>query len=273
MADALERLLHRLDLDAGERTPSAQTWHGEAGAGALNMDNRLFGGMVAGQTVMAAGRTHPDRSVHSLQQVFLRAGRADIGLRYVVHTAFEGGTYTGTRVDVVQGDVVIAHALVGLTAGIATPQRQDPAPAVPDAAALVNRDEYRDRPNWDDQPVEVRVEPSVEDGTSPETQLLLRPVGPMPEDPLVHQAVLAYATDRGFMNVSWKPFRQETPYRGSTLDHSIWFHRPVELTDWHSHTIHSPSLSMGRGLVQGQIHDPAGVLVATTTQQGTFRPV
>lgn len=273
MADALDRLLHRLELRPGERTASSLTWIGDAGANALNLNNRLFGGMVAAQAVVAAGRSHPDRTIHSVQQVFLRPGRADVELNYVVTTGFEGGTYTGTRVDVVQGGDLISHALVGLTRGIDSPARQDPAPATSPTETLVNRDEYRHRPNWEDQPVELRVDPAVEDSAAPDYQLLLRPAGTLPADPLIHQAVLAYATDRGFMNVSWRPVRDTGEYRGSTLDHSIWFHRPVQLVDWHSHTAHSPSLHMGRGLVQGQVHDAGGTLVATTTQQGTFRPV
>ncbi len=249
-------------------------WLGEAGANALNMNNRLFGGMVVAQAIVAAGRTDPARTIHSVQTVFLRPGRADVGLCHRVTRVFEGRTYAGMRVDVIQqGEVTIAHAFVGTTHRIDGPDRQDPAPAAAALDSTVNRDHARGRPGWDNQPVTLRIEPDKVKTTEPDQQVLFRPAGSMPEDPVVHQAVLGYATDRALMQVAWNPHSPSGDYKGSTLDHTIWFHRPVIFDDWCSHTMHSPTISGGRGLVHGQVHDPAGGLMASTAQQGTFRPV
>jgi acyl-CoA thioesterase-2 len=272
VAEALERLLHRLALQEGPSTETTTDWMGEAGTNALNMNNQLFGGMVVAQAIVAAGRTDPERTIHSAQQVFLRPGRADVGLCYRVVRVFDGRTYSGLRVDVIQeGPVTIAHAFIGSTRHIDGPERQDPSPPRTPIEATVNRDEHRQRPGWEDQPVTLRIDPDVDDSSEPDQQILLKPAGPMPKDPLLHQAVLGYATDRTFMQVAWKPHRDSGEFRGSTLDHTIWFHRPVTFEDWHTHTTHSPTISAGRGLVHGQVHDPEGVLVASTAQQGTFR--
>lgn len=269
----VERLLYRLDLQQGTTDDTTTVWHGEAGENALNMNNRLFGGMVVAQTIVAAGRTHSDRTVHSLQQVFLRGGSSTEPLRYVVERLFEGRTYASVRVAVHQGERVISHAQVGVTTGIEGPDRQDDPPPRPDRANTRNRDELRNRPNWDDQPVEMLIEPGTENDGRPDMLTWIRPVGPMPEDPLMHQAVLGFISDRGMMSVAWKPHGDRDAMKGATLDHTIWFHRPLVFDDWHSYLMHSSTLAGGRGMNHGLIHDEAGRHVATTMQQGTFREV
>jgi acyl-CoA thioesterase II len=155
----VERLVHRLDLDQGDTSEANTTWHGEAGENALNLSNRLFGGIVVAQSIMAAGRTCHDREVHSIQQVFLRGGNATEPLRYCVARLFTGRTYASVRVEVHQGDHIISHAQVGVTAGIAGPDRQDPSPVIPERSGMTNRDKLRARANWDDQPVEMLIDP------------------------------------------------------------------------------------------------------------------
>ncbi len=249
----------------------ASTWHGEAGENALNRSNRLFGGMVVAQTIVAAGRTHPDRTIHSVQQVFLRGGSAADPLRYVVERLFTGRTYASCRVEVHQGDHIISHAHVGVTSGIEGPDRQEPAPAVIALDGSVNRDELRNRPNWDDQPVEMRIDPTTADDGRPSMTAWIRPAGQMPADPLMHQAVLGFVSDRGLMSTAWRPHASESDFKGATLDHTIWFHRPLRFDDWHSYDMHSPTIAGGRGLNQGVIHHHDGTHVATTMQQATFR--
>lgn len=269
----VERLLYRLELEEGATNGATTSWHGEAGENALNMNNRLFGGMVVAQTIAAAGYTDRERSIHSVQQVFLRGGSATQPLRYDVERLFTGRTYASLRVSVHQGDQVIAHAQVGLTAGIEGPDRQDVAPARPDRATARNRDELRNRPNWDDQPVEMLIDPATEGDGLPDMATWIRPAGPMPADPLMHQAVLGFVSDRGMMSVAWKPHGERDAMKGATLDHSMWFHRPLVFDDWHSYVMHSSTIAGGRGMNHGVIHDEQGRHVATTLQQGTIRPV
>ena len=256
----VERLLYRLDLEQGETGEASTTWNGEAGENALNMSNRLFGGIVVAQTIVAAGRTHPGRDVHSVQQVFLRGGNGTDPLRYRVERLFTGRTYASVRVEVHQGDHIISHAQVGVTAGIEGPDRQDSAPIMVARESTVNRDEVRKRANWDDQPVQINFENRI------------APAGPMPADPIMHKAVLGFVSDRGLMSVAWRPHGEHGSFKGATLDHSIWFHRPLQFDDWHSYDMHSPSIAGGRGLNHGTIHHHDGTHVATTLQQGTFRP-
>ncbi len=271
MNTPVERLLHRLDLQQGETGESSTTWHGEAGENALNMSNRLFGGMVVAQTIVAAGRTQHDRAVQSVQQVFLRGGSATEPLRYRVERLFTGRTYASVRVKVLQGDHIISHAQVGVAAGIEGPDRQDPAPSILARERTVNRDKLRERPNWDDQPIEMLIDPTTEGDGNPAMSAWIHPAGPMPDDPLMHKAVLGFVSDRGLMSVAWRPHAGDSGFKGATLDHSIWFHRPLRFDDWHTYVMHSPTIANGRGLNHGTIHHHDGTHVATTLQQGTFR--
>jgi len=273
VSEGTQRLLHRLDLRETKRTENSVTWRGEAGENAMNMAGRLFGGMVLAQTIVAAGRTVPERRVHSLQQVFLRGGAADLPLRYRCEVLFEGRTYSSARVEVEQADEVISHAMIGFTAGVpGGPDRQLPTTARARLADTANRDQYRNRPNWRDQPIEVRAVREHEEDGEPRLDTWLRPFGPLPDDQVLHQAALAYVSDRAFLSTPWKPVRAELgPARGATLDHTIWFHRPVQFDDWHVYAMHGPALIDGRGLSQGTIHHCNGTLVATVAQQGAMR--
>ncbi len=273
MLTPVERLLNRLDLQQGETGESTTTWIGEAGENALNMSNRLFGGMVVAQTIVAAGRTHPERTVHSVQQFFLRGGSATEPLHYRVERLFAGRTYASARVEVHQGEHMISHAQIGLTLGIDSPDRQDPAPPAPFREGAKNRDQLRQRPNWQDQPVEMLIDPATEADGRPDMATWIRPSGPMSDDPLMHKAVLGFVSDRGLMSVAWRPHADRGELKGATLDHSIWFHRPLVFNDWHSYTMHSPTIADGRGMNHGAIHHHDGTHVATTVQQGTFRAI
>jgi len=236
------------------------------------MSNRLFGGVIVAQTIVAAGRTYLERDVHSVQQIFLRAGDGTDPLCYRVERLYTGRTYASVRVEVLQGGHLISHAQVGLTSGIESPDRQDAGPVLPPPEEMANRDELRNRPGRQDLPVDMYIDPETEGDGRPNSETWIRPRGPMPHDPLMHKAVVGYASDRGLMSVAWRPHGTGSSFVGSSLDHSIWFHRPIEFNDWHSYVMHSPTIASGRGLNHGAIHDRDGTHVATTLQQATFRP-
>ena len=265
--------MHRLDLAQGETSEASTTWHGQAGENALNMSNRLFGGVVVAQTIVAAGRTYADRQLHSVQQVFLRGGNATDPLRYRVERLFTGRTYASVRVEVHQGDHIISHAQVGVTSGIEGPDRQDDPPVMVPREVTVNRDALRKRANWDDQPVEMWIDPATHGDGKPNLSTWIRPAGLLPADPIMHRAVLGFVSDRGLLSVAWRPHGEPGGFKGATLDHSIWFHRPPQFNDWHSYDMHSPTIAGGRGLSHGTIHHHSGAHIATTVQQGTFRSV
>lgn len=267
----IERLLERLDLEQHAVDEHGTTWRGETGAVSKNMSNRLFGGLVVAQTIVAAGRTNPEREIHSLQQVFLRGGRTDLPVDYRVTMMFSGRTFASAHVEAHQDGQVISSAHVGFSTGIDGPDRHDPAPPRPDIETAVNRDKLRERPGWREQPVEMFMDPATHGHKEATLAVWMRPAGPMPPDPLMHKAVLGYASDRGLMSVAWQPHGTHAELFGSSLDHLMWFHRPVVLDRWHSYVIHSPTLAAGRGLNHGVIHDEAGVLIASTAQQGSIR--
>lgn len=274
MTDPAHRLLRRLDLERGPDADDAVTWHGRAGEGALNINDTIYGGMVLAQTIVAAGRTVPDRKVHSLSQMFLRAGRADVPLLYRCATLYDGRRYSMLEVRVLQEGEVISHAQVGLTRGADGPDRHEPP--IADRAPIadtVDRDELFHRDRAGDQPVEVRVVPARATDTTPSLETYVKPNGVLPDDPLIHQAFLAWVSDRGFMRTGWKPHDRDADYRGATLDHSMWFHRPVVFDHWHMYSMHSPSIADGRGLILGSIHADDGTHVASTAQQGNYRPI
>ncbi len=275
MTTATDRLLNRLDLVDIENTDEFQIWEGSAGTNALNYSKRLFGGMVVAQAIVAAGRTVPTRTIQSLQQVFLRGGRADIPLRYVAHRIFEGNTYASVRVEVHQDGHIISQAQVGLSSGIdGGPDRCDPTPSTTPFDSTVNRDELHQRPGWDDQPVEVRIDPARNDDGKAELDLWIKPLSPLPEEALMHQAMMGYVSDRAFMGTAWKPHYEDFGlFKGSTLDHTIWFHRPLDFNHWHTFSMTSPSINDGRGLNIGAIYNQAGERVASLAQQGTYRPI
>ncbi|MEM7093275.1 MAG: acyl-CoA thioesterase domain-containing protein [Actinomycetota bacterium] len=274
MTQGTERLLHRLDLQAVERHGEGViTWEGIGGENAMNMSGRLFGGFVLAQTVVAAGRTVPNRRIHSLQQVFLRGGQPTGPIHYRCTPLFAGRTYASSRIEVFQDAELISHAQVGYTAGVEGPERADVPSPRSRLEDTVNRDQLRNRRNWDDQPLEMRVVEAHERDTEPRLDTWFRPFGAVPDDQVLHQALMAFASDRGFMTTAWKPFQIDYGQpRGATLDHTIWFHRPVTLDDWHVFVMDSPAVIDGRGMSRGTIQRRDGTLVATLAQQGAFRP-
>ena len=275
MSEATERLLRLLTLDRLEQEEAGdadQLWRGATGQHAANLSGRLFGGVVIAQAIVAAGRSDTARRVHSAQLHFLRGGSIDEPADYRCTQLFEGRTYATWRIDISQSQHLIAHATVGLTAGVDdVPDWHQPATEAPDFATAVDRDELVGRRNPAAQPVETRVDANEHGDDSPHLTLWAKPNGNLPEDPLVHQALLGYVSDRGMITVARKAHSPEHPgLTGATLDHAIWFHRPVVFDSWHRYSMRNVNLVDGRGMTHGTLYRN-GVLVATTSQQSALR--
>lgn len=266
-APPLSRLLNRLSLEAVGDTE----WIGIAGSRSVSYGTRIFGGLVVAQSVMAAGRTIPDRQVHSVQQVFLRPGQASIPLRYCVHELFSGRTFASVRVEVWQEDDLISHAQIGLTAESDGESHADPIGDVIPRAEMVNRARHRGNTRWEDEPIEILV--SAEQVASSEATLgaWLRASGSVPDEQLVHRALLAYASDRMMLGVSWKPHLATGERKSATLNHNLWFHRDVDFGQWIHHHQHSPTAGHGRGMIFGAFHQDDGTMVASAAQEGMLR--
>jgi acyl-CoA thioesterase II len=252
---------------------------------------RIFGGQVAGQALMAAGLTVPgERGVHSLHSYFLRPGDPHEEIRYAVERLRDGRTFTTRRVVAWQtrggGDVAIFTLTADFTAGEpALAEHGLPMPDVPGPDALPGIPEMAAlHPDASagmramSAAVEQRFLEDPFDRAPkkyPHTQgyTWLRVAGPLPDDPAVHAAALTFASDLTLLSAGmarvgggWGSFV------GASLDHAVWFHQPVRADEWFLYENDSPAASAGRALCLGQIWAADGTHVATVAQEGLIRP-
>lgn len=269
----LAGLLSLLELEALD----ADLFLGEPGPGS----GRLFGGMVAAQSVMAAYRTVDSGALHSLHAYFLRPGRHDVPIRFVVHRIRDGRTFTTRR--------VVAHqageAIFNLSSSFTRPEEgishQDEMPDAPAPETLRDWEDVRAELLDDaeerrgDGPVEVRVcDPDGYAGARRPAvqQVWMRPRGPIPDDPRLHAAVLVYASDRTLLNTAARPHGLGFGQRlAASLDHALWLHREPRFDDWVLYASHSPVAHAARGLVFGALYTRTGTRLATTAQEGLLR--
>ena len=249
---------------------------------------RVYGGQVVAQAMMAAARTASTRQIHSLHVSFLRPGNPHAPLRYDVTSLREGRTFSTRRVSASQGETLIMEAMVSFIEKIDGDDYQQPMPDVPApetlmpiAAALsaYADEEYstlvRNRAfemRYVDLPPRISV-----DGPPPSEavcRLWLRAEDEVPvevyDDPLLANCLLAYVSDWSILDPvqigvgkTW-----QTLDAMASLDHAMWFHRPVDFSDWLLYDQRSPSAVAGRGLGYGAIFNRTGELVCTVTQEG-----
>ena len=254
---------------------------------------RVFGGQAIAQALGAAERTVDDhRQCHSLHCYFLRGGCEDYPIDYQVRRDFDGGSFSNRRVVAIQQGLPILN----LTASFQIPQdgyeHQYPRmPDVPGPEELKSDTQfrrelaeqvpgsYRDTllQPWpiDTRPVEPR-DWLVPVKGEPQMHCWFRTVAQLPDDPRVHRAVLAYASDMHLLATSTRPHGASW-YRGelkaASLDHAIWFHEPFRADEWLLHVTDSPWAGGSRGYTRGQIFSADGRLVASTSQEGLIRPI
>jgi acyl-CoA thioesterase-2 len=270
----VDELVACLDL---ERLDSDQ-FLGDPGPG----EGRLFGGMVAAQCTIAAGRTvAPDRSLHSLHAYFLRPGRHDVPIRFVVDRIRDGRTFTTRR--------VVAHqsgeAIFNMSSSFARPEEgishQSPMPEAPAPEDCEDYEEMRARAMGSPDvrrpsAVEVRVADGGEAGASPSEpwqRNWVRLRGPLPDDPLVHVAGLVYASDRTLLSTASRIHGLSWGRRmAASLDHAVWIHRPVRLDEgWLLYASESPAAHAARGLIFGGLFDREGHRIASVAQEALIR--
>jgi acyl-CoA thioesterase-2 len=273
----VDELLRNLDLEPLD----ADLWLGDPGRG----EGRLFGGMVAAQAVIAAGRSvDAGRRLHSLHGYFLRPGRHDVPLRFVVRRIRDGRTFTTRHVTAHQAGEAIFDLSASFTLAEQGLAHQDPMPQAPDPEGLPDWEEERARVMGDpsvrrlNTPIEVRLcdGPLLD---SPEQRPALqrnwmRVRGRLPEDPLVHTAMLVYATDRTLLATGARP--HGLPWRkrmAASLDHAVWIHRAPRLDGWLLYSSESPVMHDGRAMIFGSIHTPDGTRLASVAQEGLIRLV
>ncbi|MFZ0833345.1 MAG: acyl-CoA thioesterase domain-containing protein [Mycobacterium sp.] len=245
---------------------------------------RVFGGQVAAQALMAAGRTAAGRVPHSLHLYFLRPGDPREPLRYNVACLRDGGTFSARSVAVTQGDGrVILEALASFTDGLDGIDYHQSIPDVPAPETLppmeIQLADYADeldgfwvRPRgvsmrYVDPPPLLAV--NLPGPLGPATRLWFRADGDVPADPLIAFSLLAYISDWSILDpVLYMTRRPPVAHSIASLDHAMWFHRPPDFSDWLLYDQHSPSGIGARGLSNGAIYNRAGQLVCTVVQEG-----
>lgn len=254
---------------------------------------RVFGGQVLAQCVMAAGLTvrhveaqHGPRPIHSLHGYFMRPGDDTLPIRFAVEEMRDGRSFSTRRVHAIQKGAPI----MSMTASFQEPaggfDHQDEMPDVPGPEGLRSLSELlgevahpaaehiRDKRPIEQRHVEVThyVDPAPDHVAA--QHVWMRAIGALPDDPLLHSAVLAYSSDYSLLEpvlrrhgVTWG----DPQLRVASLDHSMWFHRAVRADDWILYAQQSPSAISGRGLGIGHMFTRDGRLVATTAQEGMVR--
>jgi acyl-CoA thioesterase-2 len=250
---------------------------------------RVFGGQVLAQALLAASRTVEGRQVHSLHAYFLRAGDHKAPIVYDVDRSRNGRSFSARRVVAIQhGRPIFTLAASfqveeeGLEHQFEIPDVPPPGEVAP--IAVLPREEFDHMPKsmqrWMDRfgPFEFRaVRGSDPDRRAPQPpfkELWFKLHGQLDDDPELHRALLAYVSDFHLIGTATMPHGISWVQGNliiASLDHAMWFHRDFRLDDWLLYVCDSPSSSGGRGLARGMIYDRQGRLVASTAQEGVIR--
>jgi acyl-CoA thioesterase II len=226
----------------------------------------LYGGQVAAQALLAAGRTVPDdRLPHSLHGYFLRSGDAARPTVFRVDRDRDGRSFSARRVVALQGGEVVFSMSASFAAPGAGPDFvAEPAPDVEPPDGLPG---YR-VPRLFSMEGRRPTQPYAVESYWP-TRFWARSRVPLPDSPLVHACVLTYLSDIG---TGLSAFPQEDASSGPSLDHAVWFHRPVRLDEWVLTDLVPRTVAQGRGWYTGSILTTEGALGASFTQEALFRP-
>jgi acyl-CoA thioesterase II len=247
---------------------------------------RVFGGQVAGQALVAAGRTvPPDRPVHSLHAYFIRPGDPTVPLVYTVDRTRDGRSFTTRRVAAIQHGKTIFTLSASFHHAEPGPEHAVPMPHVPPPEQVGRNSERWAKILGGDPPLDApfdlrSVGPmSIEAERDPvlrstSNEVWLRVDGELPDDPLLHVCLMTYASDMTLLDtvllghsLSWLDGRTS----GASLDHAMWFHRSFRADRWLLYAQESPVAYGGRGLARGQVFTAEGQLVVSVMQEGLIR--
>lgn len=251
---------------------------------------RIFGGLVAAQSLVAACRTVEGRLAHSLHGYFLREGDTAVPVIYYVDRIRDGRSFATRRVVAKQKGQAIFNMSVSFQAPEEGLTHQAPMPATPPPEAIPTNEErlraYRarsDNPAFEfllslDRPIERReidhvdlLKPTPHTGIR---RTWFRARSSLGDDPMLHQAVLTYASDYGLLESSFNQHGHSflsPKLILASLDHAVWFHRPFRADQWLLYVTQSPRTSGSRGLNFGHVYSQDGDLVASVAQEGLIR--
>jgi acyl-CoA thioesterase II len=286
---AISPILDLLQLD---ETIDPLTFRGRSPADSVN--DRVFGGQVAAQALIAAGRTVPaERAVHSMHAYFLRRGDPKIPLEYRVDVLRDGSSYSVRNTSAYQQGVQVfqltasfQRPMWGLSHQPSAPPAPDPE-SIPTAGDAFGADEAGGAWLWailQAFPLDMRFvtpPPRVAfargSDTAPRTLFWVRPIGGMPgRSALMHAGMLTYLSDLFLLTAALPPhgvrFGDREP-RVASLDHAMWFHRPVRTDDWVLYDLEGYWADDGRAVSRGMFYDRQGSLLASVMQEGVIRLV
>jgi acyl-CoA thioesterase-2 len=225
---------------------------------------RLYGGQVAAQALYAAGQTVPDgRLPHSLHGYFLREGSPLRPTVFQVERDRDGHSFSARRVVAIQNGEVIFN----MAASFTTPRSgvdldAEPAPAAPAASTL---------PVWgrhNHESFEFRAAQPERGGYRMPSKFWIRCTASLPDDPLLHAAVLTYTSD---ISTGLLALESDGMQSGPSLDHAVWFHRQGRMDEWTWQDLDPETAAAGRGLYTGAVYSESGVRLATIAQEALFR--
>ena len=282
MSAAVQALLKILDLEQLEvnlfrgRSPQVG-WQ------------RVFGGQVIGQALVAACRTVEGRLAHSMHAYFLLAGDPKVPIIYDVERTRDGKSFSTRLVKAIQHGHPIFTMSISFHNNEGGLDHQAKMPDVPFPEDLPSESEVRERilPMMPDpvrkyyereRPIELRpVEFERYRGKKfPDGRfnVWIRTTGKLPDDPAIHQCVLSYASDMTLLDTALVPHGRtlfEKDFMAASLDHALWLHRPFRADDWLLYSQDSPNLHGGRGFARGLIFRRDGTLAASVAQEGLIR--
>lgn len=245
---------------------------------------RIFGGQVVAQALLAAYKTVEDRICHSLQSYFIRPGDPRIPVLYQVERSRDGKTFMTRRVIAIQK----GEQIFNMACSFQTPEdgyeHQSEMPAAPspddalnDLKAMIARQPPEATAWFERSPIEMRpidpVDVTAPAVKAPQQQVWLRSRADLGDSVALNQAVLAYASDYSLLGTAMRPHgvSWQSGVQTASLDHILWFHRPTNFSRWHLYVQDSPSASGARGFNRGAIYREDGVLVASAAQEGLIR--
>jgi acyl-CoA thioesterase-2 len=282
MPSAVQDLLSILDLETLEvnlfrgRSPQVG-WQ------------RVFGGQVIGQALVAATRTVEGRPPHSLHAYFLLAGDPKVPIIYEVDRIRDGRSFTTRRVIAIQHGQAIFSMSVSFHADEPGLDHQAAMPDVPKPQSLPTDAEMKERilPQLPEavrryyereRPIELRpvefgryIGKKIEDGRF---NVWFKSTARLPDDPAIHRCVLAYASDFTLLDTALLQHQRsvfDRDIQGASLDHALWFHRPFRADEWLLYSQDSPNMHGARGFARGLIFTADGTLVASVAQEGLLR--
>jgi acyl-CoA thioesterase-2 len=250
---------------------------------------RVFGGQVIGQALVAASRTVEGRPPHSMHAYFLVGGDPKVPIIYEVDRIRDGKSFTTRRVVAIQHGQAIFTLMVSFHNDEEGLTHQAPMPQVPPpedlpseaqikATILPTMPEAVRRYYESERPIELRpvqydryLGKKYEDG---KFNVWIRTTGKLPDDPAIHQCVLAYASDMSLLDTALVPHGRslfEKQFMGASLDHALYLHRPFRADDWLLYAQETPTMTGSRGFSRGLIYTREGSLVASVAQEGLVR--